>query len=164
MDEELRKKEAKAEELARMLYDIKHVMDQPPIDVGDGWRKLFLPPHPAFAQVSSFQKDCIDLGFLNLMVERRKPGQDDPTLFPTGRWHLSISHNFPTAPGMENRPGRMPTWDEIKQVRYKFLPPDVNMAIMFPPESMYYNRHPTCLHLLEIPVGLALDLRQRGGI
>lgn len=58
----------------------------------------------------------------------------------------------------------MPTWDEIKEARYKFLPLDVNMAIMFPPVSMYYNRHATCLHLLEVPVSLAIDLRQRGGI
>jgi len=162
-------------------------MPIPPEDVGDGWRKLFFPVPPGTqassllsgsrrhddsrckacpdATVSgSYQKDCIDLGFLNLIIERRRPGQDDKTLFPTGRWHLSISHNYPTPPGMENRPGRLPTWDEIKQARYKFLPADVNMAIMFPPESMYYNRHPTCLHLLEIPVSLAIDLHQRGGI
>lgn len=164
MDEEVLKKEVAAESFTRMLYDMKRMMDQPPIDVGDGWRKVYLPPHPAFATTESYQKDCIELGFINLLIERRKPGQDDKALFPTGRWHLSISHNYPTPPGMDNKPGRMPTWDEIKQARYKFLPPDVNMAIMFPPESMYYNRHSTCLHLFEIPVNLAIDLRQRGGI
>jgi hypothetical protein len=164
MDEETLRKEALAAAFAKKLYAMKEMMNVPPIDVGDGWRKLYLPPVPAFANASSYQKDCIDLGFLNLIIERRTLGQDDATLFPTGRWHLSISHNYPTAPGKENQPGRYPTWDEIKQARYKFLPGDVNMAIMFPPESMYYNRHSTCLHLLEVPVGLAIDLRQRGGI
>lgn len=84
-----------------------------------------------------------------------------------GRWHLSISHNIDTInddPRSMNTPGRYPTWEEIKQARYKFLPGDVNMAIMFPPESLYYNFHTTCLHLIEIPLALALDPEQKGGL
>jgi hypothetical protein len=62
-------------------------------------------------------------------------------------WHLSISHKY-----------RIPTWDEMKDARYKFLPDDVNMAIMMPPRRMYVNVHATTMHLWEIPVEFAEEL------
>lgn len=57
------------------------------------------------------------------------------------RWHLSISH-----------PTRLPTYDEVKQARYDFLPDDVYMAMIFPPKSEFVNVHPFCLHLWEVSI------------
>lgn len=62
---------------------------------------------------------------------------------PTGpgnelRWHLSISH-----------PKRYPHWDEIKDARYRFIPDQVTMAMLLPPEAEYVNMHKNCFHLHE---------------
>lgn len=54
-------------------------------------------------------------------------------------WHLSIAH-----------PKRNPTYDEIKEARYKFLPDDVHMAMIFPPRREFINVHSHCFHLWEI--------------
>ncbi len=150
----------------QQIETLKHLMAEarklPPTDAGHGWLEVQLPKHPMFANSRSYQKH-LPPGFLICMVERRF--DDDKTMFPDGRWHLSLSHNMMVrAPGAPNTPGRFPTWDEIKEARYKFTPPDVNMALMFPPVDLYYNRHETCLHLLEIPSNLALDPKTRGGI
>lgn len=53
--------------------------------------------------------------------------------------HLSISH--------ENR---YPTWDEIKAARYKYMPADMMVAMLLPPEGEYVNVHENCFHLWEI--------------
>jgi hypothetical protein len=55
-------------------------------------------------------------------------------------WHMSISH-----------PRRYPTWDEIKEARYRFVPDEVTMAMLLPPRSQYVNLHSNCFHLHEIP-------------
>ena len=55
-------------------------------------------------------------------------------------WHLSISH-----------PDRYPTWDEIHEARYKFVPNEVTMAMILPPKEEYVNMHKNCFHLYEIP-------------
>ncbi len=56
-----------------------------------------------------------------------------------GLWHLSIS-----------RKDRLPTYDELKDARYQFLP-DVEYAIqVFPPKSEFVNLHTFCLHLWEL--------------
>jgi hypothetical protein len=56
-----------------------------------------------------------------------------------GKWHLSIS-----------TPYRYPTWDEIKQARYDFLPDEITIAMILPPKSEYVNVHNYCFHLYEI--------------
>lgn len=56
-----------------------------------------------------------------------------------GKWHLSIS--TPTA---------SPSYNEIKQARYKFIPDNVTMAQIFPPMGEFVNLHPYCHHLWEI--------------
>ena len=56
-----------------------------------------------------------------------------------GKWHLSISHKT-----------RYPTWDEIKEARYRFVPDEVTMAMLLPPRDQYVNVHPNCFHLHEI--------------
>lgn len=55
------------------------------------------------------------------------------------RHHLSIAH-----------PKRYPTWEEIKQARYVFLPDDCYMAIMFPPKKYWVNLHRNAFHLWEV--------------
>ena len=68
------------------------------------------------------------------------------------KWHLSISHRSSKllTPEGHPLPGRIPTWDEIKTARYKFVPDQVYMAMILPPMSEYVNVHPTTMHLHEI--------------
>lgn len=65
---------------------------------------------------------------------------------PGGRvgWHLSISHRT------KDGPGRYPTWDEIVEARYRFMPGGINVAMMLPPREQYVNLHETCFHLWEV--------------
>lgn len=60
------------------------------------------------------------------------------SLEPIG-WHLSISH-----------PRRYPTWDEIADARYRFIPDNATMAMLLPPRGEYVNIHETCLHLYQV--------------
>jgi hypothetical protein len=75
--------------------------------------------------------ECVVIATLDPTVER---GLD------RARWHLSISHK-----------SRYPTWDEIRDARYKFLPLNITIAMILPPPSEYVNVHPNCFHLHEIP-------------
>lgn len=56
-----------------------------------------------------------------------------------GKYHLSISNKK-----------RLPTYNELKEARYRFLPDNVTMAQLFPPKAEFVNIHPNCLHLWEI--------------
>lgn len=56
-----------------------------------------------------------------------------------GKWHLSIS-----------KPNASPSYNEIKEARYRFLPDDVYMAQIFPPKGEFVNIHPYCHHLYEL--------------
>lgn len=56
-----------------------------------------------------------------------------------GLWHLSISH-----------PTRDLTYDEIKKARYRFVPDNVTMAMIFPPKDQFLNYHEHCFQLWEI--------------
>ena len=80
-----------------------------------------------------FQRD-VGLGYLNVIVSI-----DD------GQWHMSISHKT-----MDNKPGRYPTWDEIRDARYRFCPENKTMAMLLPPRSEYVNIHETTFHLWEL--------------
>lgn len=42
---------------------------------------------------------------------------------------------------------RLPSWDEIKRVRYEFFPADAEVIQVLPPKAEYRNCHPFCLHL-----------------
>jgi hypothetical protein len=44
------------------------------------------------------------------------------------RYHLSMSH-----------PTRPPTWDEIREARYRFCPDRITMAMLLPPKAFYVN-------------------------
>jgi hypothetical protein len=50
-------------------------------------------------------------------------------------------------------PGRLPTWDEIKDARYRFLPDDKRFAMILPPKGEYVNVHATALHVWEMQEG-----------
>lgn len=54
-------------------------------------------------------------------------------------WHLSIAH-----------PRRYPSWDEITEARYRFVPDGAMMAMFLPPRGEYVNAHRNCFHLYEI--------------
>jgi hypothetical protein len=56
-----------------------------------------------------------------------------------GKWHLSIS-----------TPSASPSYNEIKQARYAYVPDDVTMAQIFPPKKEFVNIHPFCHHLWQI--------------
>ena len=55
------------------------------------------------------------------------------------KWHLSISIK-----------DAQPSYKEIKDARYKYIPNDVYMAQIFPPKEEFVNFHPYCHHLWEI--------------
>lgn len=56
-----------------------------------------------------------------------------------GKYHLSIS-----------TPYESPSYEEIKEARYRFVPDEVYMAQIFPPKGSFVNVHPFCHHLWEI--------------
>lgn len=92
-----------------------------------------------------FQKTVTD-GHPTVMVSRGPEG-----------WHLSISHRLneivlPLGLGVPRgpRPGRYPSWDEIHDARYRFLPDKCTMALLLPPKAEYVNQMETCFHLWEI--------------
>lgn len=55
------------------------------------------------------------------------------------RWHLSIS-----------TPNASPSYKEIKEARYKYLPNNITVAQLFPPKEEFVNLHKYCHHLFEI--------------
>ena len=55
------------------------------------------------------------------------------------RLHISISH-----------PSRLPTWDEIKYIRYNLALNKKNMAMFLPPKEKYVNVDENCFHLWEV--------------
>lgn len=55
-----------------------------------------------------------------------------------GKWHLSVSAKYPLG------------YQQIKDVRYKFLPNAMEVAQIFPPREQFVNVHPNCYHLFEL--------------
>lgn len=55
-----------------------------------------------------------------------------------GKWHLSVSAKFPLG------------YHQLKDIRYKFLPNDIQIAQIFPPREEFVNVHECCWHLWEI--------------
>lgn len=56
-----------------------------------------------------------------------------------GLYHLSIS-----------TPHAMPSYEEMKKARYKFLPDDIFVGEIFPPKRYFVNLHPYTRHLWQI--------------
>ena len=104
------------------------------VDIDTVWREgrgiVILGVHQRVVQ-----RDVHD-GHLSVIVGREPQG-----------WHLSISHRTNE---MRPRPKRYPTWDEIADARYRFVPDEVTMAMLLPPRDQYVNLHATTFHLHEI--------------
>jgi len=73
--------------------------------------------------------ECYRVGHLSV-IRGREPSN--------GRWHMSVAHRE-----------RLPSWDEMKYVREKLLPPDVFLVLCWPPKDYWLNVHQYCLHLWE---------------
>lgn len=118
------------------------------ISIAPDW---FAVPKPA-PHLNAYQKLTNDNGHLTVFVGIEKTGVTEESA-----WHLSISHRSNTLTDIAGRPlpGRIPTWDEIKDARYRFIPDEINMVIMLPPKKLYVNHHPTTMHLWEIPIEYA---------
>jgi len=43
-----------------------------------------------------------------------------------------------------------PTYRQIKNIRYKFLPDNITMGMIFPPKKHFVNIHKRCFHLFEL--------------
>ena len=84
---------------------------------------------------TAHQREVHD-GHLSVLVSKEPKG-----------WHMSISHRINE---VRPRPGRYPTWDEIADARYKFVPDEVTMALLLPPRSEYVNLHATTFHLHQV--------------
>lgn len=96
-----------------------------------GWRK-----QRPFMGMKCWQREVSD-GHLSVLLAHEPDG-----------WHMSISHRVVTPTG--TMPGRYPTWDEIKDARYRFCPDDITMAQLLPPKSEFVNLHETTFHLWEV--------------
>ena len=111
---------------------------------GDGWHQVNLPlVNELEPGTKAYQKDLPD-GHLTAFVS--------PPYGKNG-WHISLSHRSRVLGPLTRKPmpGRLPTWDELKEVRYRFTPDEITMAIILPPKAQYVNIHPTTLHLWQIP-------------
>jgi hypothetical protein len=71
------------------------------------------------------------------------------------RWmHLSISHR-----------DRLPTWDELKEIKHWILGPDTVAIQVVAPVDQHVNLHPNCLHLWHCLDGSPIpDFRHEGQI
>ena len=89
-------------------------------------------------------------GYLCLLVSR------DPCPPEGSLWHISMSHRKGWDQNSEEVFTRYPTWDELKLAKFRFIPPGIVMAILFPAKDQFYvDDHATCLHLWEVPKELA---------
>ena len=112
------------------------------------WKRIALP-QPVLAAASAgepgmrgYQRQVGDGHLTAFVAQAIWPGWDGP------QWHLSVSHRTNDHPP---RPGRYPEWDEITDVRYRFIPDDVTMAMLLPPAREYVNMHDTCFQLWQVP-------------
>lgn len=81
----------------------------------------------------SRQIRAVQMGPCRIVVSRDPSGYGGALL-----WHLSISCA-----------DRYPTWDEIKDARYRLLPNHLTFVMFLPPPSEYVNVHENCFHLHE---------------
>ena len=98
----------------------------------------FRVPVPPFMQIETYEESdeygvyitgCYRMGEFVIIVSHEKCG-----------WHLSVS-----------KKNCLPTYDELKDIRYKYLPDRINACEIFPPRKKFVNVHPYCRHLFEMP-------------
>jgi hypothetical protein len=89
--------------------------------------------------ITPYKEGSIRAGDLEvLMTKDTKDGQT--------RIHMSVSHA-----------NRLPTWEEMKELREKYLPLNRDFIMFFPKIEDYVNIHPYCLHLVELKESDRLD-------
>lgn len=111
-----------------------------------GWQRIDPGPGGAALRaicpgVRAWQREVED-GHLTVFA-----GPEPHPDFDRPLWHLSISHRTSTDPPL---PGRYPSWDEVTDARYRFVPGQVTMAMLLPPRAEYINVHDTCFQLWEV--------------
>lgn len=79
------------------------------------------------------------LGAKNVKVYNMDTGSKVIYNVEGGKEHVSISNTR-----------RLPTWEEVKYVRYKLMKANVTVAQILPPKDDYVNVHENCFHLWEI--------------
>lgn len=55
-----------------------------------------------------------------------------------GNWHLSVAAKHTLG------------YYELKEIRYKFMPDNMQVAQIFPPREEFVNFHQNCFHLYEL--------------
>jgi hypothetical protein len=102
-----------------------------------GWKRIKVPELvlKGSPETRGWQREVRD-GHLSVLLS-----------IEDGLAHLSISHRRSDGTRL---PGRYPTWEEIKDARYRFAPLDVTMAMLLPPQDQYVNDHPTTFHLWQV--------------
>lgn len=133
---EAKRRKAAGKALAPVRQDLGDWVRVPRGDFGDLMATVSGAPG-----LRMYQRDVSD-GHLTVQVGEETAG------LPAPRWHLSISHRTNEEPP---RPGRYPTWDEIKDARYRFMPGDIYVAQMLPPADEFVSVMDTCFHLWQIP-------------
>lgn len=102
------------------------------------WKEIPVTPGLEVG-TKGYQKDVED-GHLTCLVSHSDPHG----------YHLSLSHRLNEAgPDGTYPSGRLPTWDEIKEARYLWVPNHVRMTLHLPPREEYVNVMDTCMHLYE---------------
>jgi hypothetical protein len=104
-------------------------------------RRVALPP--VVAERSPEARAYMTASGCSVLVAQEPALRAPPGIWlPQGAlelWHLSVA-----------RPDRLPSWDEVADVRYELVPDDVTMALLLPPPDSYMNEHEFCLHLWQI--------------
>lgn len=68
----------------------------------------------------------------------RYKGKNILVVKENGKWHLSVASNHPLG------------YQEMKEVRYKFMPDGMDVAQIFPSRANFVNLHENCFHLWEL--------------
>ena len=105
------------------------------------------PMEMPYGAMMRVYQSSVEGGHLNVIVGKEP--------MPNGySWHLSISFRSNSVLNSRGGPmagGRLPTWEEIKDARYRFCPDEVYMAMILPPKDEFVNLHTTAMHLYEVP-------------
>jgi hypothetical protein len=57
-------------------------------------------------------------------------------------WHLSASYSH-----------RLPSWEDMRDLRNALLPPKLDFMLVLPRDGDYVNLHEYCLHIWQCPRG-----------
>ena len=108
----------------------------PNIEPAAEWRAG--PPQTIEGRPALCYIRSVEDGHLFVLISADRPGE----------LHLSISHRLNLSDARGHAiPGRLPTWDEIKDARYRFLSETATYGILLPPPGEYVNLFATCIHL-----------------